>query len=422
MRHRSICTALLVACAVLGAQEAPPEGLLTRIRAKARENLTRLPDYTCLQTVERSRRSRPGEEFRPFDTLKLEVGLAGDREVFAWRGSKQFSDKELADMVGSGTIGNGNFGLHVKNVFLSTAPEFTYEGVKTRNGKQVYHYTFEVPQELSTYEIRVPPRKARVPFHGAFWVDAETLDLMRLEVDAEDIPDALGLARASDAMDYARMQIGNSSFLLPRASELLMAGLSGDESRNRTEFTGCRQYVGESSLRFETEEAKPPRTPAVPDPGRRALAPRTAFELALETEIDPETAAAGDPLKATLSSPIKDGEQIVVPAGTPVTGRLVRIEKQALPFPHYIVAVEFHTLQGPAGPVEFTASMEKVHPTAGLIQQARSMNPVFKARRERRFDILVSEHQRGQGVVHWDAKRRKIPTGLRMRWIIEPPE
>jgi hypothetical protein len=258
-----------------------------------------------------------------------------------------------------------------------------------------------------------------VAFHGAFWVDVESLDLMRLEVHAADIPDRLGLARASDAMDYARVDIGTSNFLLPKSSELNFLGLSGDESRNRTEFTGCRQYVGESSLRFETEAAAPSKSTGGASQARITLAPRMPIELSLDTEIDPETAAIGDPLKAVLASPVKDGDVVIVPSGAPVAGRVVRIEKEALPFPHYIVAFEFHTLQTLTGLVEFTASMEKVHQTSGLIQQTRSMNPVFNARRERRFDILVREHQRGQGVVHWDAKRRKIPAGLRMRWIIE---
>ena len=411
---------LLTACAGLGAQTTPPEGLLGRIRAKAKENLAKLPDYTCLQNVERARRVRSTEEFRAVDILRLEVGIVGDREMYAWRGSQRFSDKDVADLVGSGTIGNGNFALHVKNVFLSTAPEFTYEEETTFNGRRTYRYTYDVQQDVSSYEIRVPPKRAKVAFHGTFWVDAETYDLLRLEVDAEDIPDALGLARARDVMDYSRVPIGGSEFLLPKSSELLMVGTSGDESRNRTEFSGCRQYVGESSLRFDGEPT--PSTPAAkvtaPKP---ALPDRTALELVLEGEIDPEAAAAGDAVKAALTAPVKQGEKILVPSGTPILGRLVRIEKQALPFPHYIVGMEFHTIEAPGGAIDLSASLEKVHPAAGLIQQAKTMNPVFNARRQRRFDILVREHQRGQGVIHWDAKRRRIPAGLKMRWIVEQP-
>ena len=33
------------------------------------------------------------------------------------------------------------------------------------------------------------------------------------------------------------------------------------------------------------------------------------------------------------------------------------------------------------------------------------------------MDILVREAPRGQGVLHWEAKRPRIRKGFRMRWL-----
>src|SRR5262249_5567585 len=111
-------------------------------------------------------------------------------------------------------------------------------------------YDFRVPLMLSGYKIRTQAGEALVAYHGSFWADPGSLDVRKLEVVADDIPVRLKLSHASDAMNYARMQIGEGDFLLPVASELAMTDLNGTENRNRTRFTGCRQFSGESVLTF----------------------------------------------------------------------------------------------------------------------------------------------------------------------------
>ncbi len=46
------------------------------------------------------------------------------------------------------------------------------------------------------------------------------------------------------------MKIGDADFLLPESSELIMVDTLGTENRNRTRFSGCRQYAGESVVSF----------------------------------------------------------------------------------------------------------------------------------------------------------------------------
>ena len=64
------------------AQELAPEILLlARIKAKAAENLQRLPNYTCTQTIERSHRNARARKFELLDTLRLEVALVEGKEL-----------------------------------------------------------------------------------------------------------------------------------------------------------------------------------------------------------------------------------------------------------------------------------------------------------------------------------------------------
>ncbi|MBI3473906.1 MAG: hypothetical protein HY013_21325 [Candidatus Solibacter usitatus] len=416
------CVVVLAAGALLDAQPAvEPEGLLGRIQARMREALSRLPDHVCLQTVYRHRSLALEKPFQPLDTLKLEVGLAGNKEIFAWRDARRFAEKDLPDLVGSGAIGTGNFGLHARSVFLAGSAEYAYRGEVDLDGRRAFLYDYEVPQEQSRYHVRLGNREAIVGYTGSFWVDRETLDLIRLEVRAEDIPDVIGLAHVTDVMDYQRVAIGPSEFLLPRSSVLTLAAASGERNRNRTEFSGCRQFVGEASVRFE--EAPPSERPvepeAAPEPALLRLPARLVLDLSLATEIEMETAAAGDPVRALLARPLRHGDRILAPEGAAVLGRLVRVEKHAHPVDHYQIGLQFDTLETGGGRTEFLATLEEVSSAAGLMRQAKRLDPTFKKQRQARLQILVREHPRGQGVLHWEAKHARIRPGLRMKWVTE---
>ncbi len=410
---------LLVWAASLSAQpDREPDALLARIQTKVRENLIRLPDYVCVQTIERAHRAGPQGEFKPRDTLRLEVALIGNRERFAWLGARKFEDKELRDMVGKGTIGTGDFALHAKHVFHPNAAEFKPKGEVTHRGRKALRYDYEVPWESSGYRLRVPPNEEVVGFRGSFLADAETLDLLRLEVQADEIPQELGLDRAVTILEYAPLTIGASDYFLPKSSELTMVGLDGAENRNRTEVSSCRQYVAESKLSFDESPAVEP-----PAPDKSTIASdrpqRLVMELSLDRDIALETAVVGDPIRAVLVRPLKDGERILAPEGSVVLGNIVRLEKQRQPFDYYEIALEFNILETNQTRYEYSATMAEAAPAPGLIRQAKRLNPTFTRQHKARMDILVREVQRGQGVLQWDAKQARIRKSLRMRWLVD---
>jgi hypothetical protein len=88
------CT-LLCAAALTAQQDAGTDALLARIQAKAAENLERMPDYVCTQTVERAHRATSKENFKLLDTLRLQVTLIGNCEHYAWLDARRFEDREL---------------------------------------------------------------------------------------------------------------------------------------------------------------------------------------------------------------------------------------------------------------------------------------------------------------------------------------
>src|SRR5215472_16191853 len=121
--------------------------------------------------------------------LRLEVALVDGKELFSWPGAGRFEDRGIGEIVGRGAaIGNGSFATHARSVFLSHAPKFTYVGAATLNGRRAIRYDYRIAQMLSGYQIHVGDHQAFVAYHGSFWVDADSLDLIRLDVRADDLP------------------------------------------------------------------------------------------------------------------------------------------------------------------------------------------------------------------------------------------
>jgi hypothetical protein len=328
MCERPLLVGFLFGWSFLAGQGQPApatEALLGRIRAHMGDVLHHVPNYTCIETMERTRRIGPARQFQMQDTLRLEVALVEGREMFAWPGSKKFESDDLRSLISTGAYGNGTFALFAQSVFNSSAPVFTYRGEEPVKGRNAVRWDFKVAQQVSSYQIHVQGREAVVGYRGSFWADPVTLDALRLEVVAEEIPPFLKLSFASDRVDYARARIGDEDFLLPTESELNIKHPGGDENRNYVRFTGCRQYSGESVLRFDEAlsddpGAKPPEEEILLPEGLDLL-------IALADDIDPKKAAAGDPLHATLDFDLKKKGKIVVSKGAVVLGRITRVER-----------------------------------------------------------------------------------------------
>src|SRR5512138_646214 len=106
----------LVLAAVAIPQDLPPGVvLLSKVKLHTKQELQRLANVCCLQTVQREHQP-PRGKMRPLDTVRLEVLFNGTKELFASTGGRKFTEDHPISYAGSGDLGNGFFGLHLKNI------------------------------------------------------------------------------------------------------------------------------------------------------------------------------------------------------------------------------------------------------------------------------------------------------------------
>jgi hypothetical protein len=395
---RTIALALSMLC--LRAQTPLPPDLdaLAKIRARMLFNLKHQPNYTCIETIERSSRGKSTNKLKIVDTLRMEVALVDGRELFAWPGSKKFDDSDVTKMVTTGAIGSGDFGTHAQALFATRAASFHYLGEEKFQGKQAVRFDYNVPQMLSGYRITVATASAIVGYHGSFYADPATFDMKRIEVVADDLRPELLLASADNKIDYAMTRIGEGDFLLPAQSELSMIGSNGSEEHNHLTFTACRQFSGESVVTFD--DAAPGEPGAAPVPTRQFDLPKGLdVMLVIVKEVDLKTAAVGDPVPARVDTDIKQKGVVIVPKGATAAGRIVSLEKNDN---YWILGIEFPEIEAPGMLARMNGSL--VHAVGiGSVSRREQLRT--------RTPVLPSE-----GIIPMNPTQRRLAKGCIMFW------
>ncbi len=335
MRIATLCIATVMP---LTAQTLAPgatpaaKDLLVRVRQHMLDTLQQQPNYTCLETIERSSHAGHEKDFHLDDRLRLEVALVEGKEMFAWPGSKEFEDTDLRTFFSTGMYGTGEFGAFAKGVFGGRSTRFQAEGEQTLGGTVTARYGFHVPTEVGMW-IQGPSQKSLAGYHGSFYVQKDSLDVVRLEVEADELPAVMDLRQVTDSIEYARVKIGEGDFLLPETGETVMVSLKGDASRNHVTFSGCHEFTGQSKLTFGDAADADTELNVFSVKQEVKLPRNVSLTVRLSSDIDVDTSAIGDPVAAVLNSDVKVKGKVVLPKGAAVSGRIVRLER----YPNFTV-------------------------------------------------------------------------------------
>jgi hypothetical protein len=168
-------------------------------------------------------------------------------------------------LVADGSIGDGMFGSHADSIFLRGAASFGYVGVSKKDGHKTYRWDFQVPLEKSHFLVRHGSAQGIVAYQGSFWADFETLDLVRLEIKADQIPSYIGVRFIKEKVRYTKALIRDSEFLLPLHGEMEASDSVGTLSLNDLKLEQCREFTGESTVTFGAPVEGPSAAPEARD-------------------------------------------------------------------------------------------------------------------------------------------------------------
>lgn len=346
-----VSAVLVIAAAASRTADPDPSELFARARKRVLERTQRLPRYTCVETVSRSQylpapdatggcadlASRRSKDDRGGlvmqDRLRLDVAVINGDEIFAWAGARQFETNDVNQLVGGGASGSGDFGSFLTSVFGSAPDAVRYQGL--RNNLALFEYV--VPLVRSNYRYRSTARgnPKITGYHGTFALNPADAEVRQLVVDTDEFDPDDRACSVHHVMDYGRVKIGGEDFLLPAVSTMDALYRDGGRSVNETHYSTCREYVGESTIRFDDGESTvKPAKPASRRP--QPMPPGTRVEIALATRIDTEVAAAGDQVTG-IATVGRETDRVF--------GRILRLGLFMAPRPRWILGLRFDTVE-----------------------------------------------------------------------------
>lgn len=229
-----------------GAEQA--DVLLQRVKAHMSEHKSQLPNYVCHETVERMVRTR--STWRRVDTVEFEVAYVGEEELFARPGSDRFGEEPVEKIAPGGTIGNIMLGSSIDILFSRDVADFKFAGACKKDGRKAFRFDISVPVEKSAFRVRHAGAEGLAGYDGTVWVDADSLDLVRVDYKVNRIPSHVGVLLIEHSLHYKKQTIGKSEFDLPDHSELAATDAMGNYCLNMVKLDHCREFGADSTIKY----------------------------------------------------------------------------------------------------------------------------------------------------------------------------
>jgi hypothetical protein len=344
------CALLLVAASAASTADSDVQELFQKARDRVLDSAHRLPHYTCVETIARAQyfppRGSPGScqalitrrrlvndqgSLAMRDRLRLDVAVINGGEIFSWAGAGKFETQNVDTLIGGGASGSGDFGSFLGSVFGNDPDVIRYRGLS--NNLAMFDYNVPVTKSAYTYHTTSGPGRT-IGFHGSFAVDPADADLQQLVVEADDFGAGEIACRVEHVMNYQRVKIGSGDFLMPEVSTMKALYRNGAESVNETRYSDCREYVGESTIRFD--DVDPASALAAPKATLQRLPAKTRLEITLAKPVNTELGAAGDEVTGIASFGLEHDR---------VHGRILRLAQFMTPMPRWVIAIRFDSIE-----------------------------------------------------------------------------
>ena len=422
------------------ATDADPIDVLAALRDRVLEHGHTVPNHTCVETVDRSRFEHAGQALKSCDAvlagrrqmgagarlrlattdrLRLDVALSTEREIYSWAGANHFEDRDIDEIVPQGAMGTGPFAGFLLSVFIGRPPRFVFEGETALNGRTVYEYSFDVPKPESHFRFKANKEWLTTAYSGDLFVDPKTSDLVRLVVRSDELPPETETCEVDTTLDYGKVQLNGGLFFLPSSTTQTFVGRDSEVSENVYTFSSCRDFHAESTIDYGDH---------ADDHSTKTGSPAATFEwpaglpvlIEVTDTIDSATAAAGDRIRGRVFQTVRDQKgRTIVAEGTPVTGRLMRVEVRH-PSPQVTIALRWETIG--IGGQELPVALMPRHPVRpGSEIQLGGVAAIAGLKRHGvEFELPLPGEERF-GVYHFSGEHVLVESGLKTGWVTAKP-
>ncbi|MBL8231492.1 MAG: hypothetical protein JNL98_23555 [Bryobacterales bacterium] len=218
----------------------------------------RLPDFICTQVTRRFYDPTGLEFWQRADVITERLSYFEQKEDYkVILINSRPAEGVSRDQLG-GATSSGEFGSLLKEVFEPESDTyFRWDRWATLRGRRVHVYNYLVSQPKSKWRIDYQKTMSIVAgYRGLIYVDAQTLAVMQITLDATDIPPSFPVQQAKTLLAYDFVKIGEMEHVLPLRAEVRMRE-GRNLVKNEVEFRMYRKFGAEAVIKFDTPDALP---------------------------------------------------------------------------------------------------------------------------------------------------------------------
>jgi hypothetical protein len=406
-----------------------PVELLVQLRDRVASLGGRIPNHTCVETIQRdvfalaagpaakscgalldAARQRPAGaslKRQSTDWLRLDVAYSqAGREIYSWAGAGKFEEGEIDELVPEGAMGTGPFTSMLLSAFQNPSTKYVFDGETALNGRRLFEYSFAVSREQSGYKVKAGNGWAITGYSGSLLLDIKTAELVRLTVRTEELPAETGTCETITTLDYGMVELSGNGYMLPKVARQRFIGREGGEAENTMSFSACRDFQALSKVNFDdparSSHQQSAASRATPDlPGGLPVS------IELLTAVHFGAAAAGDLIHGRLAAPILDEHgQALFAKGTPLLGRLMRVETRYAPGAARTVVLRWETMNT----VPVSLLPKRLRPESNNVLRRRGSGFELPRQGESRY-----------GIFNLPAGSSTLEAGARSEWLTARP-
>lgn len=229
----------------------PRMALVEKARDVAGSFLENLPNYVCQELTTRYVSETRVPSWNVIDVIGAEVVYDQGKESYRNLTINNKPSKKPPEE--SGAWSTGEFGTILAEIYSpGTAAQFKYAEEDTIAHRPSSVYDFKVERQRSSWKISVPGQYILPAYKGSVWIDKDGAHTLRIEMQAQEIPEGFPRVSVETAVDYDYVTLGTAEkFLLPVHAEVLSCSRGSNEcERNVIEFRNYHKFTGESTIKF----------------------------------------------------------------------------------------------------------------------------------------------------------------------------
>ncbi len=399
----------IIALALVITGFAEAQDTIPKIKSNVRAQLDSMLNVTCLETIQRrSRSTARNANYKWIDTVGLDVLYTREKEMYAFPGDRKFATDDPVELAGAGLNQSGVFGSFLHIIFLEPGTTFQFKRETKEGARSFAEYDFTVPRTANPMKIFSDGSSGSAEMRGTFWVDARTLELIRMEVRAAEISPKLRLDAVTALIEYRDVRIGTREIRLPESAQFRLQSRSGSEKINAIAFSHCRTFGATSTLVDDPESGRAIHAPPQ-DVKLKDVPAGLAVAIELVTPITREL-AVGSPIMGRVRSDVRKNGKRVIPAGSRVAGRIRTLAAMGGDglSEYTLVGLEFTEIDVGATKLRFLARLMSIDP--------RALTEAVWTRGSRRVTEIEPPEIPGVGLFSIRGRAVNLPAGFWMNW------